>query len=108
MITNKAGESISIPGISVMKSFSRRRKSSDKSLKLLKEAAKITNFKGLNKLKIKNKKKVNQAGSLGRRRKIEVKSKINPSAFLDRVQKMAPQGKMLNFNSKIGNMNRTK
>lgn len=59
--------------------------SSQTNFKLSITPAQITNFKSLNKLKIKPKRKI-QAGSISRRRKIILQPKFTGNAFLDRVQ----------------------
>lgn len=59
--------------------------SSQTNFKLSITPAQITNFKSLNKLKIKPKRK-NQAGSISRRRKITLQAKFTGNGFLERVQ----------------------
>jgi hypothetical protein len=56
--------------------------------------APITNFKNVNKLKIKAKSKNRQVSSLNKRRKFTIKNPLEGNGFLDRIQNMSPEKKM--------------
>ena len=60
----------------------------------LRTSAPITNFKNVNKLKIKAKSKNRQVSSLNKRRKFNIKNPLEGNGFLDRLQNMSPQKKM--------------
>lgn len=76
------------------------RQNSEKTLKLKISPAQITNFKSLNKLKIKQRNKENQGSSLNKRRVINLQAKLGNNGFLEKIQNMSSQKKIA-LNMKI-------
>lgn len=64
------------------------------SYKLRISPAKISNFKNIQKLKIKPKDKRAKASSLNKRRKVSIANKLSGTGFLDRIQNMSSQKKI--------------
>ena len=100
MIGSSSLISIKDSDMPIFTSKKRFRQSSEKTMKLKISPAQITNFKSLNKLKIKHKSKEVKGSSLGKRRIINLQSKIGPNCFLEKIQQMSSQ-KKLALNLKI-------